>query len=91
MKNNLKITHAKYVGDYKISIVFSDKKVNTVDYEPMVTSGHEEFSPYMDISKFKKFKTVDFGTAIAWGKDWDMILPLETLYSKKKMYVATHK
>ncbi len=83
MKTGIKIVNVEYVGDYKLAISFSDKKKNVFDYKPFVTYDHEEFKPYLDVTRFKKFKIVDNNTSIAWGKDWEMILPLHTLYSKK--------
>ncbi len=79
----IKISHIDYVKDYKINIFFSDGTCNLFNYKPLVTSNHEEFKQYLDITKFKKCKVVNNKMAVAWGKTWDMILPIETLYNKK--------
>ena len=82
MKAGIKIKHATYEPDYKIKILFTDGKCNIFDYTPLVTSDHEEFSPFLNVSKFKKFQVVD-GDFIAWGDEWKMMLEPETLYHKK--------
>lgn len=83
MKTGTKIVKAEYAGDYKIKITFSDKHVNTFDYGKMVKFNHEEFKPYLDITKFKKFEIVLGGNSIAWGKDHDMLISLYCLYNEK--------
>lgn len=82
MKSNLRIVSAEYLKDYQIEIRFSDNTCNIFDYKPMVTSGHEEFSKYLDVTKFKEYSVVNGGYSISWGEEWDMILPIKTLYSK---------
>lgn len=83
MKTGIKIISATYFEDYKIKFKFSDNHVNIFDYKPLVTSGHEEFSKYLNITEFKKFSIIQNGTGFAWGYNWEMILPLHTLYSQK--------
>ena len=83
MQYNIKIISALYHSDYKLTIFFNDGTENTFDYKNFVTSGHEEFTPYLNVIKFKKFKVVNSKKAIAWGKEWNMILPIDILYRKK--------
>lgn len=82
MKKGITIISAKYVEGYKIEITFSDGKVNIFDYQNLVMREHEETIPYHKIENFKKFSIVEGKTEIAWGKNWDMILPLATIYNK---------
>lgn len=91
MKTGIKIVSAKHVYGYKIEIKFSDGKVNTFDYKSLVTLEHECFKPYSDLNKFRKFKIINGHTSIAWGDDWNMILPIHTLYSKSKTYFGGNK
>lgn len=84
MKNGLTIKKANYLNGYKIEITFSDGKVNVFDYENLVMREHEGSIPYRDIEKFKEFEIIS-NTEIAWGENWDMILPLHTIYSKTKV------
>lgn len=40
---------------------------------------HSQYNKYLDPKKFKKF-TIENGN-IVWGKNWDLIFPIEQLYS----------
>ncbi len=82
MKAGIKIITATYLEDYKIKFKFSDGHINIFDYKPLVTSGHEEFKKYLNVVEFKKFSLIQNKTGLAWGYNWEMILPLETLYNK---------
>ena len=90
MKKGVTIKSAKYLKEYKIEILFSDGKVNVFDYKNLVLRGHEECIPYRDIDMFKKFKIVS-NSEIAWGDNWDMLLPLNTLYNKSYVSNAGRK
>ena len=90
MKTGIKIIDVEYAGDYKLAITFSDKTINLFDYKSLVTLNHEGFRKYLDVTKFKKFKVVNNRTAIAWGKNWEMILPLYTLYYKRSTVFKTN-
>ena len=84
MKKGVKILNARYVNDYKIKFKFSDGHINIFDYESLVTSKHKEFKKYLNIIEFKKFSIIKNNTGLAWGDNWEMILPLDTLYKNKK-------
>lgn len=90
MKKGISIVAAKYHIGYKIKITFSDGKINVFDYSNLVLREHEESLPYRDINKFKKFKIIN-DTEIAWGNDWDMLLPLKTIYEKSGFSAAGRK
>ena len=78
----MKIVKAEYIGDYKVKLFFSDKKQRTVDFgEFIFSSTHPSFTKYKDLKKFKHFK-IEYGN-IVWGKDWDLIFPIEQLYKEK--------
>lgn len=91
MKKIVKILKAEYLKDYLIKFTFTDGKVNVFDYTTTVMRNHEETIPYRDIKKFKKFHIIEGGYEIAWGKNWDMILPFETIYNKSKASYAGRK
>ena len=87
MKTGITILSAEYVEGYKIKITFSDGKVNVFDYQNVVMRDHEESVKYRNIKEFKKFKIVS-GDKIAWGKNWDMLLSFDAIYSKKCVYFS---
>ena len=78
------ITKAEYFEDYKLFISFFDGVSNIFDFKNLVTSDREEYRPYLDITKFKKFKIARNKKAIAWGKENDMQIPDFMLYSLKR-------
>ncbi len=80
----MKITKTEYFCDYKLQITFSDGVTNIFDFKNLVTSEREEYQPYLDIEKFKKFKIQRKVNAIAWGKENNMQVPGYILYSEKR-------
>ena len=40
---------------------------------------HPQYNSYLNENKFKKFK-IEFGN-IVWGKNWDLIFPIDKLYA----------
>ena len=79
-----KIEKAEYVSDYKLLITFSDGFTNVFDFKNLVTSDRKEYQPYLDITKFKKFKIQRKVNCISWGKENNMQVPGFILYSEKK-------
>ena len=77
---NMKIVTAKYLDDYKIEIIFDDKKRNVINFLPALKK-YATCKKYFDITLFKKFK-VDSGN-IVWGNNWEMIFKIEDLYENK--------
>lgn len=77
---NMKVVTAKYLDDYKIEIIFDDKKRNVINFLPALKK-YTTCKKYLDITLFKKFK-VDSGN-IAWGNNWEMIFKIEDLYENK--------
>lgn len=77
---NMKVVTAKYLDDYKIEIIFDDKKRNVINFLPALKK-YATCKKYLDITLFKKFK-VDSGN-IVWGNNWEMIFKIEDLYENK--------
>ena len=73
----MKVKSAKYIDDYKVELTFDDKKINIINFLPVIKS-NPVCKKYLDVTKFKKFK-LDHGNII-WGKNWDMIFTIESLY-----------
>jgi Protein of unknown function (DUF2442) len=69
-----KALNATYLGDYKISIAFSDAVERKVDFEKFLTEDrHNSVKKYLDLVEFKKFKI--HNEKIIWGENWDIIFP----------------
>jgi len=78
----LKIVTAKYKDNYIIELVFSDNSKKSVKFGSFLKkSMHPSIRSYLKEEKFKKFH-IDSGN-IVWGKDWDLVFPIEQLYSGK--------
>lgn len=77
-----KVIEAEYLADYKILISFSDLTQQIVDFGPFLTGHpHPQYDKYKNPNHFKKFK-IERGN-IVWGKDWDLIFPVDQLHSGK--------
>lgn len=78
----LYITKAEDMGNLTVSLTFSDNTVQTVDIGDFIRRHpHPQYNKYLDPRKFRRF-TIDNGN-IVWGKNWDLIFPVEHLYAGK--------
>ncbi|MBR2946517.1 MAG: DUF2442 domain-containing protein [Bacteroidaceae bacterium] len=76
----LYITKAEDMGNLTVSLTFSDNTVQTVDIGDFIRRHpHPQYNKYLDPRKFRRF-TIDNGN-IVWGKNWDLIFPVEHLYA----------
>ena len=76
---DLHVVKAEYVGDISLNIFFSDGTSRTIDFRPYITSHpHPQYDRYLEPKYFKKF-TIEHGNVV-WGKNWDLIFPIEKLY-----------
>jgi hypothetical protein len=76
----LKITDAEYVSDFKVRITFSDSTIQIVNFQEFLNQNpHPQHDKYRDLKHFKNFR-IERGN-IVWGKDWDLIFPIEQLHS----------
>ncbi len=77
--DNLQVKNAEYLNDYKLRISFSDGKEKVVDFSNYILNTNKPYlSKYKKPSYFKKFK-IEQGNVV-WGKDWDLIFPIQQLY-----------
>lgn len=82
MKKKIKIVSAQYIEAYKIKLLFSDHIEKIVNFGGFLEKhSHPQFDKYKNKNWFKKFK-VENGN-IVWGKDWDMIFPIDQIYRGK--------
>lgn len=77
---NLSIVSAKYVAPLKVELHFNDDTIKTIDVGAFIRNHpHPQYNSYLNENKFKKFK-IEFGN-IVWGKNWDLICPIDKLYA----------
>ncbi len=76
---NLTITSAQYVRPLRVAVSFSDGTNRTIDVGDFIKKHpHPQYNRYLDEKRFKTFK-IEMGN-IVWGKNWDLIFPVEDLY-----------
>lgn len=76
---DLSILSAKYVKPLSIDLRFSDGTEKTVDVGSFIKSHpHPQYNRYLEEKNFKKFK-LEMGNVV-WGKNWDLIFPVEDLH-----------
>lgn len=76
----LYITKAENKGNLSVCLTFSDNTVQTVNIGEFIRRHpHPQYNKYLDPRKFSRF-AIENGN-IVWGKNWDLIFPVEQLYS----------
>ena len=81
MMKSIKIIKIKLTEDYKLSIIFSDKKNQVIDFQPFLKqSTHPGIRKYLAKKYFKKFHIKNGD--LMWG-DFDLIFPIEDLYKNQ--------
>lgn len=79
---SLSIVSAKYVKPLSVEIRFSDGTEKTVNVGNFIKSHpHPQYNRYLNEKKFQSFK-IEMGN-IVWGKNWDLIFPVEDLHEGK--------
>ena len=79
MARQLFIQQADYISNLTVELRFNDGTVRQVDFSSFLHSHpHPQYNKYLKPSNFKKFY-LDHGN-IVWGKNWDLIFPIEKLY-----------
>lgn len=75
----LTIVQASYAGGLSVRLSFSDGTTRTVDIGSYIRRHpHPQYNKYTRPAEFRKF-TLEHGN-IVWGKNWDMIFPIEQLH-----------
>ena len=76
----LYITKATNAGNLSVNLEFSDNTCRVVDVGAFIRRHpHPQYNKYLDERKFRRF-TLEDGN-IVWGKNWDLIFPIELLHS----------
>lgn len=82
MLSKIHIIDVKDLGNLQLLIYFSDNKEQKIDIGDFIRNHpHPQYNKYLDPKKFKKF-VIENGN-IVWGKNWDLIFPIEDLYNGK--------
>jgi hypothetical protein len=78
--DRLYIIKAENVGNLTVSLTFSDNTVHTVNIGEFIRRHpHPQYNKYLEPRKFSRF-TIENGN-IVWGKNWDLIFPVEQLHA----------
>ena len=78
-QHTLYVVKAEYAGEVSLRIYFSDGTSRTVDFAPFLQSHpHPQYNRYSEPRYFKKF-SIEHGNVV-WGKNWDMVFPVEQLH-----------
>lgn len=76
--NSIYIIHAENAGNLNVCLTFSDNTKQTIDVGDFIRRHpHPQYNKYLDPRKFSRF-TIENGN-IVWGKNWDLIFPIEDL------------
>ena len=76
----IKVIEVIDIGECKIQITFNDFEQRKVDIGDFIRRHpHPQYNKYLDPKKFKKF-FIENGNVV-WGKNWDLIFPIEQLYA----------
>ena len=74
----IEVIAANYIGEYAISVSFTDGTIKFVDFKPfLIKSLHPSISKYLDKRLFKSFVIKDGN--LNWN-DYDLIFPIHDLY-----------
>ncbi len=77
--DRLFITHAENAGNLSVCLHFSDNTTQEVNIGDFIRKHpHPQYNKYLDPNKFKRF-SIENGN-IVWGKNWDLVFPIEQLY-----------
>lgn len=78
--DKLYIIKAENAGNLSVCLTFSDNTEQTVNVGDFIRRHpHPQYNKYLDPKKFNRF-TIENGN-IVWGKNWDLIFPMEQLHS----------
>lgn len=70
----MRVKKVEYIENYKLKLLFSDKKTKIVDIEPIIKKSKGLFHPLKDIEYFKKVSLDDseFPLSICWPNGADL-------------------
>lgn len=68
----MRIKDVKYIKDYKLKLVFSDKAIKVVDLESVIKRSGGIFLPLKDLDYFKQVALDDCQLSICWPNGADI-------------------
>ena len=78
--SRLYITNATNAGNLSVNLWFSDNTMQTVNVGDFIRRHpHPQYNKYLDERKFSHFN-IEEGN-IVWGKNWDLVFPIEELHA----------
>ena len=78
--DNIHIIKAEDTGNLTVCLTFSDNSKQIIDVGGFIRRHpHPQYNKYLDPKKFSRF-TIENGN-IVWGKNWDLIFPVEDLHA----------
>jgi hypothetical protein len=81
MARQLYIQQANYISDLKVELKFNDGTIRNIDFSNfLLNHPHPQYNKYLKPANFKKFY-IENGN-IVWGKNWDLMIPIENLYAE---------
>ena len=81
MARQLYIQQANYISELKVELKFNDGTIRNVDFSNfLLNHPHPQYNKYLKPANFKKFY-IENGN-IVWGKNWDLMIPIENLYAE---------
>ena len=80
MKKYIEIIDAKDLGNLCVLLIFNDGVQRIIDIGEFIRNHpHPQYDRYLNPKLFAKFRIENRN--IVWGKNWDLIFPIEQLYA----------
>ena len=79
-QENLKVEEAVYLRKYEILILFNNNRMKVIDFASAIAKyAKGDYSIYSGKKYFSKFHIEDGN--IVWGKNWDLIFPVQDVFN----------
>ena len=79
-QENIQVVEAVYLRRYEVLILFNNNRMKIVDFASAIAKcAKGYYSRYADKKNFSKFHIEDGN--IVWGKNWDLIFPVQDIFS----------
>jgi len=76
---SIQVISADYLEAYRLRIHFNDGTEQVVDFAPFLAAHpHPQYEHFLSKDQFRRFH-IENGHLV-WGKDWDLVFPVEQLH-----------